>query len=92
MVVFQGQILKNTLSNGQTILVQVLAAPCEKLSGMARVCDAREPAMPLSWLINKNKTWACPVENLLEDAETKKLTDAKLTPMPHEHALIHWAF
>jgi hypothetical protein len=88
--IFIGQILKNVLSNGQIIIVRVMSLNVAN-SGMPRVCDNRE-ILPDNYLIEKNKTWACPVENLIEDSETKELTEKSMVPMSHKDSLIHWKF
>lgn len=87
---FIGQIVKNKLSNGAEIIVRVIELNVAG-TDMVRVCDNRE-MLPDAYLISKNKTWAAPIENLVVDAETQKLTDSAFTPIAHKDALIHWRF
>lgn len=88
--VFEGQILKNKLSNGEIVIVRVMALNVAG-TNMPRVCDNRE-MLPDAYLISKNKTWACPLENLFSDEETRALTDAAMTPISHKDSLIHSKF
>lgn len=88
---FIGQILKNKLSNGQVVVVEVLQLAVAG-SNMPRVCDVRENIYPLGYMIQKNLTWACPIENLFVDEETKALTEKAFEPMSHKHALAHYKF
>ena len=87
---YVGQILKNKLSNGQVIVVRVMALNVAG-TNMPRVCDNRE-SLPDGYLIEKNRTWAAPLENLVDDEETKSLSEAANTPMNHKDALVQWRF
>ena len=56
-----GQIVENKLSNGQVIVVRVMEFITSV--GMWRVTDACE-TRPDAWLVEHNRTWAVPLENL----------------------------
>lgn len=88
--IFVGQILKNKLSNGSVVMVRVMGLNVAGTE-MVRVCDSRE-SLPDAYLIEKNRTWAAPLENLVSDAETKTLTEKELQPMNHKEALVHFKF
>ena len=64
--IFVGQILKNKLYNNQVVMVEVVSIE----NGNVRVCIFGEYKFPLKWMIEKNKTYYCPVENLICDEET----------------------
>jgi hypothetical protein len=85
-----GQVLKNKLSNGAEIVVRVLALNVAG-TDMVRVCDNRE-MLPDAKLIKNNKTWAAPIANLIDDAETKALTDKAFEIVGHKDQLIHCGF
>jgi hypothetical protein len=88
--VFIDQILKNVLANGSEVIVRVMSLNVADTE-MVRVCDYRE-TLPDGYLIEKNKTWAAPLENLRSDDETKRLTEKAFEPMSHKDSLIHWKF
>ena len=87
---FIGQVLKNKLSNGSIVLVRVMSLNVGGTE-MPRVCDHRE-SLPDGYLIEKNLTWAAPLENLYVDSETIEITDKENTPISHKDSLIHWKF
>ena len=57
-----GMILENKLSNGQSVVVRVVEFV--HAVQMWRVTDALETKDD-RWLINHNRTWAAPTENLI---------------------------
>lgn len=61
MKIQAGQIVENKLTNGQVIVCRVLGF-IESV-GMFRLTDARE-TKPDAWLIENNRTWAAPIENI----------------------------
>jgi hypothetical protein len=87
---YVGKILKNKLSDGSIIIVRIMGLNVAG-TNMPRVCDNRE-MLPDAYLIDKNLTWAAPIENLIEDAETIALTDKSMEPISHKDSLIHWKF
>lgn len=90
--IFQNQVLKNKLSTGDVILVRVMALNVGG-TNMPRVCRNDESeAQTDAFLINNNKTWAAPLENLYVDEETQKLTEAAHVLIGHADSLVHEAF
>ncbi len=61
MKIETGSIVENKLSNGQVIVCRVMGF-IESVQ-MFRLTDAREARLD-SWLIENNRTWAAPIENI----------------------------
>ena len=61
MEIKTGMVVKNNLSNGQSITVRVMEFV--QAVQMFRVTDARETDSDAK-LIERNRTWAVPIENL----------------------------